>query len=146
MLKKILVPIDGSDTALSALNLAMAIGGKFDSEIIALNVSVPYDYTRIPPRVPKTAVEAEEMARAPKELTALEVAKKVADSEGYSKIVFHQMVDTDPADKIVETVKQSNIDMVVMGNRGIGVWAGLLMGSVSTKVSQTVECPVIIVK
>jgi len=146
MLKKILVPVDGSPTALNALNLAMAIGAKFDSEIIALHINIPYDYTKLPPRKPKTEAEAEEMARKPKDPTPLDAAQKVAAEAGYGKIVFRQMVDTNPADKIVEAVEQSDVDMVVMGNRGMGVWSGLLMGSVSAKVSQTVECPVIIVK
>ena len=62
MLKKILVPVDGSDTAFNALNLAMVIGEKFDSELIVVNVEVPYDYTKLPQRQPKNELEAEEMA------------------------------------------------------------------------------------
>jgi len=36
--------------------------------------------------------------------------------------------------------------MIVMGNRGLGVLGGLLMGSVSTEVVQIAKCPVVIVK
>ncbi len=146
MLKKILVPIDGSDTALNALNFAMVIGEKFDSEIIVVNVEVPYDYTKLPPRQPKNDLEAEEMAKAPKEPSILDKAKSITEAAGYSKVMFLKTVSIDPAERISEVVVQREIDMVVMGNRGIGVVAGFFIGSVSAKVSQSVECPVIIVK
>ena len=146
MLKRILVPVDGSETAFNALNFAMAIGCKFGSEIIVVNVEVPYDFTKLPKRQPKNAIEAAEMASAPKEPTALEAAKSMADKAGYKKIMLLETISTDPAERIVEVVAQREADMVVMGNRGLGSWAGLIMGSVSSRVSQSVDCPVIIVK
>ena len=146
MLKRILVPVDGSENALDALNFAMAIGCKFDSEIIVVNVEVPYDFTKLPKRQPKNAIEAAEMASAPKEPTALETAKSIAAKAGYEKIMLLETISTDPAERIAEVVKQREADMVVMGNRGLGSWAGLIMGSVSSRVSQSVDCPVIIVK
>ena len=50
MMKKILVPFDGSETALRALEFAAGIGKPFGSEIMVVNVIVPYDYTKVPPR------------------------------------------------------------------------------------------------
>ena len=37
-------------------------------------------------------------------------------------------------------------DLIVKGNRGMGVLAGFFLGSVSTMVSQSAHCPVTIVK
>lgn len=62
MMKKILVPFDGSETALRALEFAAGIGKPFGSEIMVVNVIVPYDYTKVPPRKPKNAIEEAEMA------------------------------------------------------------------------------------
>jgi len=146
MLKKILVPVDGSDTAFNALNLAMVLGEKFDSEIVVVNVEVPYDYTKLPQRQPKNELEAEEMANAPKEPSILDKAKSITEAAGYSKVVFLKTVSIDPAERISEVVTQREIDMVVMGNRGMGAVAGFFIGSVSAKVYQEVDCPVIIVK
>lgn len=146
MLKKILVPVDGSDTAISALNLAMDIGSKYDSEIVVVNVEVPYDYTKLPKKQPKNDIEAAEMANEPKEPTILDNAKCVADKAGFKKIMFLKTIGIDPAERISEVVTQREIDLVVMGNRGLGDWAGIFMGSVSIKVSQLVDCPVMIVK
>ena len=43
MFKKILVPVDGSETAWRALNNALEIGKKFESEIFVVNVIQPYN-------------------------------------------------------------------------------------------------------
>ena len=43
MFKKILVPVDGSETSWRALNNALEIGRKFDSEIVVVNVIQPYN-------------------------------------------------------------------------------------------------------
>ena len=47
MMKKILVPFDGSETALRALEFAAGIGKPFGSEIMVVNVIVPYDLSLI---------------------------------------------------------------------------------------------------
>ena len=120
MMKKILVPFDGSETALRALEFAAGIGKPFGSEIMVVNVIVPYDYTKVPPRKPKNAIEEAEMA-----------AKEP---------------DPTPLERILEYAKTAEADMIVLGNRGMGMLAELLMGSVSMKISQYAECPVVIVK
>ena len=51
-----------------------------------------------------------------------------------------------PAERILEYAKTAEADMIVLGNRGMGMLAELLMGSVSMKISQYAECPVVIVK
>lgn len=43
MFKKILVPVDGSETAWRALNSALELGKKFESEILVVNVIQPYN-------------------------------------------------------------------------------------------------------
>ena len=49
MINKILVPVDGSKIALRALEFAMEIGRKFASQILVVNIDVPYDLSRIKP-------------------------------------------------------------------------------------------------
>ena len=52
----------------------------------------------------------------------------------------------DPATVILAAAKNANADMIVLGSRGLGTLQGLLMGSVSHKVSQMAECTCIAVK
>ena len=158
MMKKILVPFDGSETALRALEFAAGIGKPFGSEIMVVNVIVPYDYTKVPPRKPKNAIEEAEMAAKEPDPTPLDIAKGILDKLGCTTASYRLIVDIDPgeaqklvklldpAERILEYAKTAEADMIVLGNRGMGMLAELLMGSVSMKISQYAECPVVIVK
>lgn len=146
MMKKILVPFDGSETALRALEFAAGIGKPFGSEIMVVNVIVPYDYTKVPPRKPKNAIEEAEMAAKEPDPTPLDIAKGILDKLGCTTASYRLIVDIDPAERILEYAKTAEADMIVLGNRGMGMLAELLIGSVSMKISQYAECPVVIVK
>jgi len=143
MLKKLLVPMDGSEIALRALALAMQIGRKFDSEIIVLTVDIPYD---------RTVMFKADKQHSPDKVIAVEInnpldlAEQYANKEGYKNIIFQDIIDLDPAGCIIAEAEKAKTDMIIMGNRGMGVLTGLLMGSVSTKVVKAAPCPVVIVK
>ena len=56
------------------------------------------------------------------------------------------LVSRSPASAIVSYAHESDIDLIVMGTRGRGGVAHLLMGSVSERVVQTAPCPVLTVR
>jgi len=56
------------------------------------------------------------------------------------------MVEGRPSDEIVETAKEGNFDIVVMGSRGLGGIKEFFLGSVSDRVADEAACPVLIVK
>ena len=43
MFKKIIVPVDGSEGSWRALNTAVELGKKFDSDLLVVNVIQPYN-------------------------------------------------------------------------------------------------------
>jgi len=55
-------------------------------------------------------------------------------------------VDGSPAERILNAEEHENADMIVMGSRGIGKWADMVMGSVSHKVSHLSKCTCVAVK
>lgn len=67
-------------------------------------------------------------------------AGKRAVKQGASKVETLTSVG-DPAREIVALAKKRKADMVAMGRRGRGDLKGLLLGSVSHKVSQLADCP-----
>lgn len=146
MLKKILVPVDGSEVAKRCLDFAIKVAEASGGELLVVHVSVPYDFTKVPPRKPKNAVEEAEMAQKAAEPTVLDLAEAYVKQAGFDRATYRTIVDIDPAERIVEFGKTMGAGMIVIGNRGMGHWAQLLMGSVSTKVAQTAECPVVIIK
>ena len=72
----------------------------------------------------------------------LETEKAVIEGQGV-KSVDLVIEDDDTANKILEITKKEKADFVVMGRRGLGAFAGMLSGSVSTKVSHLAEATVV---
>ena len=60
--------------------------------------------------------------------------------------VTTEVVDGDPAGNIIAAAEHEKAELVVMGRRGMGNVAGLVMGSVSHKVAHPAECACLTVK
>ncbi|MDN7024391.1 universal stress protein [Methanoculleus sp. FWC-SCC1] len=52
----------------------------------------------------------------------------------------------EPVAEILAAAKKENADLIVIGSRGLGAIRGAVMGSVSQKIAQTADCPVMIVR
>lgn len=148
MLKKILVPIDGSYISFQALEYAMQLGKAFDGEIVVTHVNDPYDLSApVDPntvKIPTCEQTPEEKKKAG--AAALAIAQKVAERAGYKNIAFEKAIDKDPARRIIDMAKDIKADTIVMGNRGLGATESLFLGSVSTAVVKHAHCPVFVVK
>ena len=62
------------------------------------------------------------------------------------KHVETRLVYGDPADAVVEAVHHEEVDLVVVGTRGIGGLRGRLMGSVSEKVVKQAPVSTLVIK
>jgi nucleotide-binding universal stress UspA family protein len=148
MLKKILVPIDGSYISFQALEYAMQLGKAFDSEIVVTHVNDPYDLSApVDPKtvkIPTGEQTSEEKKKAG--AAALAIAQKVAEKANYKNIAFEKAIDKDPAKRIIDLAKEIEADTIVMGNRGLGTAGAFLLGSVSTAVVKHSPCPVFVIK
>lgn len=148
MLKKILVPIDGSYISFLALEYAMQLGKAFDSEIVVTHVNDPYDLSApVDPKtvkIPTGEQTSEEKKKAG--AAALAIAQKVAEKANYKNIAFEKAIDKDPAKRIIDMAKEIDADSIVIGNRGLGTAGAFLLGSVSTAVVKHAPCPVFVIK
>ena len=148
MLKKILVPIDGSYISFLALEYAMQLGKAFDSEIVVTHVNDPYDLSApVDPKtvkIPTGEQTSEEKKKAG--AAALAIAQKVAEKANYKNIAFEKAIDKDPAKRIIDLAKEIEADTIVIGNRGLGTAGAFLLGSVSTAVVKHAPCPVFVIK
>jgi nucleotide-binding universal stress UspA family protein len=90
-------------------------------------------------------------APPPRELTEaigrqiMERSEKVAARAGVKK-VSSCMVEGDPAEAILDLAAGHKVDMIIMGSRGLSDFKGLLLGSISHKVSARAECTCVTVK
>jgi nucleotide-binding universal stress UspA family protein len=168
----ILIPVDGSEHARKAVLVGAAIAAKFNARVVLLHIllrNVPltkvYDLARslnissdvlekfkpISPVVDDFGLSFPTGAINPVASTGLlievgrhilEMEKNVAEGQGVKSLELF-MEDDDAADKIIEITKRENADFIVMGRRGLGALSGMLLGSVSTKLSHLAPATVI---
>lgn len=140
---RILVPVDGSETSTRVVEFLLR---KLDlykeqAEIHLLNVQPALHYGF------SSFVSREQVARFHHEqgIEALAGARAKLDAVRVP-YQFHIGVGDDPAQVIAHYVRDKRCDQVLMGTRGLGALAGMLLGSVATKVIHLVEVPVLLVK
>ena len=149
MFERILVAVDGSDNALRAVDVASAIAAKFSAELVVVTV-LDHSLRRSPAL--KKFAEAEEVEEPPaslaERLVGLPLIGKAADraSAKGMKQITRRVENGDPTEEIIKVAKEMNVDLIVLGTRGLGTMRELLMGSVSHKVTHLSECPCMTVK
>lgn len=146
MFRHILCPVDGSAHSNRALALAADLAARDGAKLTLLHV----DHTPSPPEGLESYLSLE-FKNAP-ELAAYGMIGQriVEEADAFarrgSKIVPESVVDRgDPASGILVCAKRNDVDCIVMGRRGHGGLAGLLLGSVSSKVAQLAACTTILV-
>jgi nucleotide-binding universal stress UspA family protein len=72
-------------------------------------------------------------------------AAELADSGYDTHLHIERTVGTQPAHIIAEFAEQCGADLIVTGTRGHGPVAGLLLGSVTTRLLHVAPCPVVVV-
>lgn len=91
-------------------------------------------------RVQIVGVAADEEGRA-----GLETELAVAASPGVADVTRTVVIGA-PSDQILSEAERAGSDLVVVGARGVGVAARLLLGSVSESVLRRANCPVLVVR
>lgn len=91
---------------------------------------------------PSLAVDVSAVHRAAEEL--IENATREASSEDSGVHIERRVVEGAPGAVLVEESRDA--DLLVVGSRGHGGFAGLLLGSVSQQCAHHAECPVVIVR
>ena len=139
MFKNILLAFDGSEHALKAARVA---GDMARSMQAALRVITIFD--PISPYLGETNLQAAiagHMAQA--EATLQDALKEVGEIPGG---LDSEILEGPVAEAILSVVDVRQIDLVIMGTRGRGRLAGLLLGSQSQKVVSHASCPVLLVR
>ncbi|MEM3578370.1 MAG: universal stress protein [Candidatus Bathyarchaeia archaeon] len=152
LIKKILVAIDGSEHADKALDFALDLAEKYSATVTIINVfQVPrviypmVEYPGEPFAYPATWDEFTKEVKVAHEKILSNALKRAKDLKPNLKI-SNVLEEGRPADKIVETAKEGNFDLIVMGHRGLGRVKEFFLGSVADRVADEAHCPVIIVK
>lgn len=138
MIKKILVPVDGSLGSDRAVAQAISIASSCGAKIFFLYVA----------NINQLAINA---YLSDAILSAVKKAGQVildrAENMMSGDIEYETFSETgSPAVTILDFEERLGADLIVMGSRGLGLIKGVLLGSVSQYVVEQSKCPVLVVK
>ena len=136
MLKKILLPTDGSKNAERAGEYAISLADVSGAEIIVLNVIDTYYLNAIPQPDIRNSLEDE--LRADGERAVDDFKNKLEESQcnGVCKnIQFKKVIkEGKPSDVILKTIDEECVDQVIMGKSGKHGLESLLLGRTTDRV------------
>ncbi len=140
---KILVAIDGSDTALRALLYVIDHPDFFGKspEVVLVNVHLP-----IPSPRAKAVLGADVIAQYHREEAELALTPARALLAATPCKVTERPLVGQPSEQIINTASQLGCDMIVMGTRGHGALGNFFLGSVATRVIAESAVPVLVLK
>jgi nucleotide-binding universal stress UspA family protein len=148
--KKILVAVDGSQESMAAADYAISFAAaqKDNSELILLHV-IPSEAKFGHSSGIFGVVSPKLMERMEQEVHKWFEKIKAKIGNTYSAItVSTEVISTgaSPQVAIVEYAENKNIDLIVVGTRGMSGLRKLLLGSVALGIIKYSHCPVLIVK
>ncbi|MCK5542970.1 MAG: universal stress protein [Desulfobacterales bacterium] len=138
-IKKILNPVDGSDHSVRSTKYSIELAKLMDAEIVLLHCHDRFPLILVEPNF-QQAVNA--ITKASEELVEPYIKMLIESKLEYDV----RILEGNPGNKIPEVVKIEEIDLIVMGSRGVSDFVGLLVGSVAHQVINKADCPVFITK
>ena len=170
---KILVALDGSSHADKALTLAMDLARGSNAKLVLLHVisdrsfteaerqlaaqehlpkpidGIPVPCMRAPlEEAGRLAQATSEAAFASRQAIADQILREgVAHAKAAGAGTVQCLIERgDPAAKILEISRSESPDLLIVGSRGLSNLQGMLLGSVSCKVTHHAECTCVTVK
>lgn len=140
MFGNILVAVDGSDHSFKAVESAAVIGEKFNSKVTLMYVVVlPLNSSGLAPEIgaiPQQVIDDSEKEGQ----EVLQKAAKIFTGNEIKTV----LASGNPSAEILKEAEKG-YDLIIVGSRGLGEIRGLLMGSVSSRITHYAKCHVLVV-
>lgn len=141
MFQNILLAFDGSESSCKAAHLVAKISRCSPAPLVVRIVTA---YDPIPPYLGEPNLQ-QAIDERMKEAEA--VVAQAIQAIGETPAEIHtEILEGPAADAILRVAETRGCDLIVMGSRGLGQIAGLLLGSQSQKVVNHAPCPVLIAR
>ncbi len=141
MYKKILVPVDGSQDSYCALKEGELLAQAFDSKLIILTVLTD---TNVIEHYPGNFLSTDfKKAQEQRGQRILDKALETIDYEGDVETCVRV---GRASEEILKCSEEKEVDLIVIGSRGLGGFSRTLLGSVSDKVLNAAKVPVLVNK
>lgn len=129
LFRRILVPIDGSENSLKALDLAVDLARYYGSTI---------DVVFVKPK--GLTVESDPIEKAKRR-----IGSRPTVNLSYRTVEYDPLVES-TSSKVVNLVLEGNYDLVVIGARGLNISSELMIGSTTLSVVSNAPVTVIVVR
>ena len=138
-IKKILLPVDGSEHSRKAVSYAGDFAKMIEGEILIIHCHRTFPVALGEPYFQETLNKILEQAD-----TVVSPCREILENRN---VAYSDQIFEGPADqRIVRVALIENIDLIIMGSRGRTDLGGLILGSVTHKVLHTAPCPVLVVR
>lgn len=135
-IRRILLPVDGSDISKRASIDAAKLAQLFQSEILLLHCN------EITPTLRQPADYSREVVRQANQM--LGPSRDIL--QDFSIAYMEQVVDGPPAQEIPRIAETEQCDLIVMGSTGSNAFEEFFLGSVAENVLKAAPCRVFVVK
>ncbi len=150
MFKRILVAVDGSDNSMRASKVAVELAQKYGSELIVLHVipMATYGISFMVPGLPPPPGAYEKYREYERNVAQSFVNKAAGLAQSAGVDVRAEVQESVPSvvEGITEYARGENVDLIVIGTRGLSRFKKLVIGSVSSGVVNHAHCPVLVVR
>ena len=141
MLSKILVPVDGSENSLRALDHAIYLAKNTGANTTAMNV------IENPPTVYVASQKLLNDLLANFRTESANILDKCKQIAEESDVKIETVIgEGDAASNIIGYAQKGDFDTIIIGRRGLGRFKEMVLGSISNKVLHHAKCSVMIVK
>jgi nucleotide-binding universal stress UspA family protein len=139
--KEILVPVDGSNNALRAVDYALELAGATGAKLRLFYV-FPVSSVEI---IGMAGMSRDDIEHAAQD-AAQRVFDKLHDEIGETDVSIEDETSIgDPAEEIIRCTEDDHELLVILGRRGLSRIQSLLLGSVSEKVVRHAHSPVMVI-
>lgn len=138
-MNRILIASDGSECAAQALEDGYSIAAATGASVTVLYVRrTPSAYLGAPYYQDFLTDESRHA-----HVVIEDAERRAAD---YDVEIDYEVVEGDAVDEILNLARSRDVDMIVVGSRGLGSISSLMLGSVSTAVLYQSDRPVLVAK
>jgi nucleotide-binding universal stress UspA family protein len=142
--RKILVGTDGSESSFGAVDRAAAVAAGAGATLVMLCAYYPMDRREEARAEDQLGHNAYKVHGSNPAEDVLRDAENRARALGATDIV-RRPVEGDPIDSLLKVALDEQIDLLVVGNRGLNRLGGRLLGSVPANIAHQAKCDFLIV-
>jgi len=141
-MKRILLPVDGSESCQKSFETAKDLALKFDAEVIVLTVTTPYEQIFHGPSNAYQSFHDENYHALAERIISTAIGKfndtgvkvKSAIEDGYIGL------------SIIDYAEKEEVDLIIMCTHGMGGLKRFTLGSVTHKVVMHATVPVLVIR